>query len=67
MKKCGIVADNYKLEKFKSELNKHGFNDYSITPFIDKTSTIMVNAEDDKVVEIKKICHRVELHFKRSN
>lgn len=67
MKKIGIVCDNYKIEKFKEELNKGGFTELEITPFRDTTSTIVVMVGEIKVKEIKRICERVELHFKRSN
>lgn len=67
MKKAGIVADNYKLEKFKKELTKKGFTDFEVFPFTKDTSTIQVNIPEDKIMEIKKICQFVELYFKRSN
>jgi len=66
MKKIGIVADNYKVERFKKELTKAGF-EYQITPFKGETSTILVNTDDDKVGDVKKICEAVEFHFKRAN
>lgn len=67
MKKVGVVADNYKLDKFKQELTAKGFTDFKITPFVNNTSTITVNVPDDKLNEIRKLCQLVELHFKRSN
>lgn len=67
MKIAGIVADNYKLEKFKKDLTEKGFTDFEVVPFKDNCSTIKVNIEDNQVNEIKKICQLVELHFKRSN
>lgn len=66
MKKIGIVADNYKLERFKKELTKAGF-EYQVTPFRGETSTILVNTDDDKVGDVKKICQTVEFQFKRAN
>jgi nitrogen regulatory protein PII len=67
MKKVGIVADNYKVEKFKQELTKAGYPDFDIHPFTKDNTTIRVNVPDDKVNEIMKICKKIELHFKRSN
>lgn len=67
MKKAGIVADNYKLEKFKKELTAKGFTDFKVFPFTKDTSSIQVNVEDDKLMEVKTICQNVELYFKHSN
>lgn len=67
MKTAGIVADNYKVDKFKEELIKNGYNNFKVTPFTKDTTTIKVTVEDDKVKEIYKICQLVEMHFKRSN
>lgn len=67
MKKAGIVADNYKLEKFKKELTSKGFTDFNVSPLTEDTSTIQVNIEDNKLMEIKRICQNVELYFKHSN
>ena len=55
MKKAGIVADNYKLEKFKKELMSAGFDDFNITPFTEDTSTIQVNIGDDQMKAIQRI------------
>lgn len=72
MKKIAIVADNYKLDKFKKELTAKGFVDFEIIAFtkgteMGETSTITVNVADNKVQEVAKICQLVELHFKRGN
>ena len=66
-KKIGIIADNYKLEKFKKELTKKGFTDYSIEPFTKDTSTICVVADENRLGQIKALCQVVEMHFHRSN
>ena len=66
-KTVGIVADNYKLNKFKKELIKKGFTDFEIAPFINATSNIKVKCEPNQLKEIRKICEYVELYFKRSN
>lgn len=67
IKQVGIVADNFKLERFKKELIKNGFPDFTITPFTKATSTITIMVHNDKVREVHKICVQVETHFKRSN
>ena len=67
MKKAGIVCDNYKVAKFKKELTAHGFTDFEVKPFIKNSSTIQVNVSEDKLMDLKKLCQNVELHFKRSN
>jgi len=67
MKTIGIVADNYKVEKFKKELTAKGFTDFKTFPFTTESTTIKVTVNDDKVNEISKICQLVEIHFKRSN
>lgn len=67
MKKVGIVADNYKVEKFKSELTKEGFTDFTTYPFTHATTAIKVNVDENKVKDVQRICQRIELHFKRSN
>lgn len=67
MKKVGIVVDNYKLKKFKSELTDKGYTDFTISKFTKDTTSIMVQVEDDKVDDIARLCKRLELHFKRSN
>lgn len=71
MKTTGIVADNYKLDKFKQELNNKGFTDLTITPYTlggaKDISLIKVTVPDSDVGEVYKICQKVEIHFKRSN
>jgi len=67
MKKAGIVADNYKLEKFKKELTAKGFTDFKVSPFTKDTSTIQVNVPEERMSEIVTICRNVELHFKHGN
>lgn len=67
MKTAGIVADNYKLEKFKKELIAKGFTDFIVAPYSEGVSSIQIQTLESKFVEIKRICQLVELHFKRSN
>lgn len=63
----GIVADNYKIEKFKKELTAKGFTDFKLFPFTDGTTTIQLVIENHQVNDIKRICQMVELFFKQSN
>lgn len=67
MKTAGIVADNYKVEKFKKELIKNGFTDFEVVPFTTDTSNIKVKCEESQYKDIKKICQQVEFHFKHGN
>lgn len=64
--KIGIVADNYKLDKFKTKLKSKGFT-IDIYPFTKDTSSITIETDEAGKKEIAKICTEVELHFKRSN
>lgn len=66
-KKTGIAADNYKLDLFRSKLDAKGYT-YTIVPFTKDTSLIKVNFYvSSQIADIKRICHEVEYHFKRSN
>ncbi len=68
MKKAGIVCDNYKVEKFKKELTAAGFTNFKVNPLTAKKLTsIIVYVEGNQINEVKNICIKVELHFKRSN
>lgn len=65
--KSGIVVDNYKLEKFKERLERDGFDDFEVVPFTNESSTIQVNHEFNRILDLKKLCTELELHFKRRN
>lgn len=67
MKTTGIVADNYKLDKFKKELIAAGFPMFEISRFSEDVSIINVRVEDHQIADITRLCKRVELFFKRSN
>ena len=65
-KKVGIVCDNYKVTKFKEELDSKGFT-YTVIPsakLIEDTSSIIIQTEEENIPKIKTICEEVELHFK---
>lgn len=68
--KAGIVVDDYKIEKFKAEFEAAGFRILSIdklTHGLNGTSNIRVWTPPERILEIKAICTKCELHFKRSN
>jgi hypothetical protein len=67
VKKVGIVADNYKLNKFEKELTAAGFTNFKITPFTEDTSAITLYVLPKQVHDVHKICNKVEMHFKQSN
>lgn len=70
-KTIGIVVDNYKLEKMKSELFKKDFLLLEISAFKKNTSSITFPVPADqfekKKREILAITNIVEIHFKRRN
>lgn len=70
MKKIGIVADNHKVDRFRAKLKKEGLQ-WDEHPFGTENTSLHVNCEDDDFYatrqKVSKICHEVEMHFKRSN
>jgi len=66
MKKVGITVDNYKLEVFKNELRGMGWN-IDTYPLTKDSTLIQVKVTEDEVVEVYKLCKKLELHFKHSN
>ena len=64
--KIGIVCDNYKLGKFKKELAIAGFQ-FKTFPFTNDTTTIKVECEVGKSIEVKGICEKVEEYFSLTN
>ncbi|HEY4326381.1 MAG TPA: hypothetical protein VGN20_20520 [Mucilaginibacter sp.] len=63
----GIVADNYKVEKFKAELTKHEFTNFVEFPFKGKTTAIKVTIDEKLFPKLSALILKVEAHFKRSN
>jgi hypothetical protein len=64
-KKVGITCDNYKVEKFKAELEKAGFNDFNVVP--DKNiglTAIIVKCDEKDFFTIGVLCQDVEEHFR---
>lgn len=64
---AGIVCDNYKLEKFKEELNNEGFTDFEVKSLKGDASVIKVKTTPKRYHEIYKLCKQVELWFKTRN
>ena len=62
--KIGIVADDYKLIKFKKVLKQKGFTNFKVSRFTETTSTITVKLKAENIGLIKKICEDVEQYFK---
>lgn len=70
MATIGILADNYKVERFKKELIKDGFTDFEVAilnPQKNGCTAIKVTTDITNQPRIAKICQRVEFHFKRAN
>jgi len=64
IKKVGITADNYKLEKFEKVLKANGFNSYTIKPFTDDTSIINITVMEEEVNIVHAVCIGVEAYFR---
>lgn len=64
--KIGIVCDNYKVEKFKKELEKKGFNDLEVIPS-GAVTVIKIKTSKENQNKVAAICQLVEAHFKQSN
>jgi uncharacterized protein YaaQ len=63
MKKVGIVADDYKVSKFKLELTKNGFTDFQTHPFTKGNTSIIVMVTDDKVNDVYRIMQACRIAF----
>lgn len=64
MKRIGIVADNFKVEKFREELTKNGFTEFEEKQLPRGITSIYLMVEESKISQISEICRRVELYFK---
>jgi hypothetical protein len=63
--KIGIMADNYKVNRFKKELKKAGFT--FTTEQTGPITLIKVDGDPSKQPKINAICIKVEAYFNRSN
>ncbi len=68
-KKVGIVCDDYKLNKFRSELKEIGVTDFKTSVFDKKKNliTIQIEVDIEKVKEVQRVCEKVEFYFKNRN
>jgi hypothetical protein len=66
-KNVGIIADNFKLGKFKKELDTTGFKYEIVSMPLEISNIKILDVPIERVDDIKKICHKVETHFKRGN
>lgn len=67
MKTIGIVVDNYKLDKFKTELTDKGFADFEVNDFGKDCKAIRVKIQTSQFKELERLVKRVQLHFKQGN
>jgi hypothetical protein len=64
IKRIGIVADDFKVEKFREELTKDGFADFDEKQLPNGVTSFYLMVEEDRIPRVAEICRRVELHFK---
>jgi hypothetical protein len=64
--KIGIAADNYKVGKFKEELDALDYK-YEVAPLSRAESIISVEGQEKDKDVIHALCIAVESHFKRRN
>lgn len=57
---AGVVLDNYKLERYKKELEKNNFKIISTKPFTQDSSTIKVEVDNSRVPELNKLLRLLE-------
>jgi hypothetical protein len=71
MKTIGITCDNYKVDKFEQELTLKGYEDFEVFKLTETTKVIKVTVESAQfhfhAEQIRRLCVRLEHHFKRSN
>lgn len=65
--KVGIACDDYKVDKFKQELSKNGFDKVNVTRLMRGTQLITIETTDDKKETLRRLCVKMEHGFKRSN
>jgi hypothetical protein len=67
MKKVGIVVDDHKIVKFKKELEAIAIDNIETNKFSKNCTLIMLNVFESQIVEIHRICCKLEIDFKHSN
>jgi len=63
VKLAGILANNYKLKRFKKQLKKNGFYNFEIVYSEKGISTIRVATHSNKLAELQKVCSNIEAYF----
>lgn len=66
IKKIGIVADNYKVRKFKRLLTAAGY-EFKTEKFTSQATAFFINTTEDQVRNIGKICKKVQIDATQSN
>jgi hypothetical protein len=64
--KVGIVADDYKMPKFREALNRKGFV-FTEQPFTKGVTAIFLYIEQAQLHEVKKICVELQINFNQAN
>jgi hypothetical protein len=70
MKTATLLCDDYKVDKFKAELIKNGFDDFEVVPLSDPlagTTNIKIKFHESQFKELKTLIHKIEISFKQSN
>lgn len=65
--KVAIIADNYKLPKFREALAKANIVVTGETPFVQKTTVMSLMISHNQLNEVKNICELLEINFNQSN
>lgn len=64
LKKSAIICDNYKVVKFRFELEKDGFEVVSATPFKNVQNTELIVLFDPKELQqLKRTIQKVHTYF----
>jgi hypothetical protein len=66
-KKVGIACDDYKLAKFKEELNAAGFTQLTEHKLTENSYILTVEVPVNKVGEVHRLCKRVQTYFHNRN
>jgi len=67
MKKVGIVVDDHKIDKFKKELEAIAIDSIETTKFSKNCTLILINVFESQIVEVCRVCTKLEIDIKRSN
>ena len=67
MRKIGIVVDDHKIVKFKKELEAIAIDNIETNKFSKNCTLIMLNVFESQIVEIYRVCRKLEIDLKQSN